>query len=151
MASWREEKDEWLFADVRRVYRFRKQAASADVTDLEGLPELPSAALEELQPEPFVSAGFVSQYLETDVENGVFLLSVLFGYAVDDHRLELYVRAAKGHAARKAHRKGRGRRQSSSSSAVSSSRNIRRRTEASTSADGADGAFDDSDPGELVD
>ena len=58
MASWRQEPD-WILADCRRVYDLRR--AQSDSLESDALAALPTTALATLQPESFVSSGFISQ------------------------------------------------------------------------------------------
>lgn len=111
MASWRPEGGDWLLTDCRRVYRLRRQAAGRGAgcsgDEPNELPPLPCAALQELQSAPFEDGGFVSQHLQTEPENGLFVLAVLFGWKVSDDALEVYVDAAAREEARNRSRGGR--------------------------------------------
>ena len=111
MASWRPEGGDWLLTDCRRVYRLRRQAtgrgAGCSGDEPNELPPLPCAALKELQSAPFEDGGFVSQHLQTEPENGLFVLAVLFGWKVSDDALEVYVDAAAREEARNCSRSGR--------------------------------------------
>ena len=111
MASWRPEGGDWLLTDCRRVYRLRRQAtgrgAGCSGDEPNELPPLPCAALKELQSAPFEDGGFVSQHLQTEPENGLFVLAVLFGWKVTDDALEVYVDAAAREEARNCSRSGR--------------------------------------------
>ena len=98
MASWRPEGGDWLLTDCRRVYRLRRQAAGRGAgcsgDEPNELPPLPYAALQELQSAPFEDGGFVSQHLQTEPENGLYVLAVLFGWKPSDDALKVYVDAA---------------------------------------------------------
>ena len=111
MASWRPEGGDWLLTDCRRVYRLRRQAAGRGAgcsgDEPNELPPLPCAALQELQSAPFEDGGFVSQHLQTEPENGLFVLAVLFGWKVSDDALKVYVDAAAREEARNRSRGGR--------------------------------------------
>ena len=108
IASWRKEGSDWLLADCRRVHRLRcRQVAGGSSSALDELPPLP---LKELQAALFEDAGFVSQHLQTDAENGRYVLTVLFGCSPFGGEIDDFVKAAAREEARKSSsRGGRGR------------------------------------------
>ena len=107
IASWRKEGSDWLLADCRRVHRLRcRQVAGGSSSALDELPPLP---LKELQAALFEDAGFVSQHLQTDVENGRYVLTVLFGCSPYGEEIDDFVKAAAREEARKSSSRGRGR------------------------------------------
>ena len=107
IASWRKEGSDWLLADCRRVHRLRcRQIAGGSSSALDELPPLP---LKELQAALFEDAGFVSQHLQTDVENGRYVLTVLFGCSPYGEEIDDFVKAAAREEARKSSSRGRGR------------------------------------------
>ena len=107
IASWCKEGSDWLLADCRRVYRLRcRQFAFGSSSALDELPPLP---LKELQAALFEDAGFVSQHLQTDAENGRYVLTVLFGCSPFGGEIDDFVKAAAREEARKSSSRGRGR------------------------------------------
>ncbi len=58
------------------------------------LPPASAALLSELQPQAFVDSGFVSKYLQTNLELGRVLLANLLGLEMHDLLLERYVKVA---------------------------------------------------------
>jgi uncharacterized membrane protein YgcG len=110
IASWRKEGSDWLLADCRRVHRLRcRQVAGGSSSALDELPPLP---LKELQAALFEDAGFVSQHLQTDAENGRYVLTVLFGCSPFGGEIDDFVKAAAREEARKSSScggRGRGR------------------------------------------
>ena len=56
------------------------------------LPSASAALLNELQPQAFVDSGFVSKYLQTNLELGRVLLANLLGLELHDLALERYVK-----------------------------------------------------------
>ena len=93
MNSWAPSKDglSWIEADVADVYRLRRALKSTGP-----LPAANEATLRELQPLPFTDSGFLSKYLQTNVEEGAVLLANLFGFERhDDALLKRYIDAAK--------------------------------------------------------
>ena len=58
------------------------------------LPPASAALLKELQPQAFVDSGFVSGYLQTNLELGRVLLANLLGLEIHDVALDRYVEVA---------------------------------------------------------
>ena len=112
--------EDWLSSDLRVLFRARLQqlpANGASAADLGELPKVPRDVLHAMQPDTFVSGGFVTKYLQVSPEEGSQLLRAFcgYGYSEDTSLLRRYqvahkavlsrAGAGRGHAAGK----GRGR------------------------------------------
>ena len=75
--------------DATRVYEMRRALCPTGK-----LPPASAALLKELQPQAFVDSGFVSGYLQTNLELGRVLLANLLGLELHDVALDRYVEVA---------------------------------------------------------
>ena len=75
--------------DATRVYEMRRALCPTGK-----LPPASAALLKELQPQAFVDSGFVSGYLQTNLELGRVLLANLLGLEIHDVALDRYVEVA---------------------------------------------------------
>eukprot|EP00320_Phaeocystis_rex_P009740 CAMPEP_0119089290 /NCGR_PEP_ID=MMETSP1178-20130426/148548_1 /TAXON_ID=33656 /ORGANISM="unid sp, Strain CCMP2000" /LENGTH=209 /DNA_ID=CAMNT_0007072635 /DNA_START=56 /DNA_END=685 /DNA_ORIENTATION=+ len=86
----------WWEKDATHVYKRRRALCPTGP-----LPSATLALMNELQPQAFVDSGFVSKYLQTNMELGRVLLANLCGLELHDQLLERYVKAATDEARRK--------------------------------------------------